>query len=72
MSSEHQRAGGGNVGLIFAWAVFLYFLPALIILVDELVLKTSWCARHLPEECGGILRIMYRPVAWVLRHFVNH
>ncbi|MDD5349850.1 MAG: hypothetical protein PHQ12_06530 [Chthoniobacteraceae bacterium] len=71
MSSESQQSGSGNAGTYVSWAVAIYFVPFIAVVLDELVLKTRWCAQHLPSKGGEIFSIAYYPFVQLVKLFLH-
>lgn len=55
----HKPGGGGSFVWWFVGAVALYFLPFIVITIDEKLLKTFWFSHHLPAWAGDVLRTIY-------------
>jgi len=71
MSSESHQSGSASAGQILVGAAAIYFAPFLVILVDELVLKTNWCARHLPGKGNEVFNIVYFPFIHLVKAFLH-
>jgi len=50
--------------------VAIYFAPFLIVLIDELVLKTNWCSQHLPHKCAEVFTSIYYPFVQLVKAFL--
>ena len=59
----HTSGLGGKTGGFFPWwavaVLGLYFLPFIVIMIDERVLRTYWFSSHLPPWAGDAVRAIY-------------
>jgi hypothetical protein len=55
-------------GSFIACALAFYLLPFMLVLIDEAVLKTRWCAENSPAWAGDVFRTVYYPFIVILNN----
>jgi hypothetical protein len=55
-----------RLGTFLASALALYMLPFMLVLIDEAVLKTGWCAKYSSDWVADVFRSVYYPFIVIL------
>jgi len=66
-----SRSRNSGVAAVIVVALLLYFVPFVLIVLDELVFETYWLSGRLPDWCQHVLAIIYMPLIWLVQWLVH-
>ena len=71
ISKPDTSAKGRSIGVslisLFALVLVVYLGFFGAILLDDLVLGTSFLSRSLPQPCVEVLKVIYAPLIWFVK-----